>query len=48
MAIVLGLTAALLTVFYNGFVVTSFDLAFARAIKFPARLLYKTFILNWV
>ncbi len=32
MAIVLSLTVTLLTVFYHGFLVTSFDLAFARAI----------------
>ncbi len=45
MAIVLGLTVTLLTVFYHGFLVTSFDLAFARTIGFPARLLHETLML---
>jgi manganese/zinc/iron transport system permease protein len=45
MAIVLGLTVCLLTVFYHGFLVASFDVAFARSIGFPARLLHETLML---
>jgi manganese/zinc/iron transport system permease protein len=45
MTIVLVVTVVLLTTFYHGFLVTSFDPAFASTIGFPSRILHETLML---